>query len=213
MALTVRNVSKTFGTNKAVDNLSFEIAEPGIFGLLGTNGAGKTTTIRMILGIMSKDEGEILWDGKEVSRKTVSYGYMPEERGIYPKVRVFEQLVYFGCLRGMNRHDARNPPKAGWKDWRSEYTNMIADKLSKGNQQKIQLIAALIHDPTLIFLDELSAGLTPSTPTVQEYNRRAQGPEENHNNVRPSDVYNRTVLQGHSNLDRGRTVLKGNLRK
>lgn len=79
MALTVRNVSKTFGTNKAVDNLSFEIAEPGIFGLLGTNGAGKTTTIRMILGIMSKDEGEILWDGKEVSRKTVSY------TGIYRK--------------------------------------------------------------------------------------------------------------------------------
>lgn len=215
MALTVRNVSKTFGTNKAVDNLSFEIAEPGIFGLLGTNGAGKTTTIRMILGIMSKDEGEILWDGKEVSRKTVSYGYMPEERGIYPKVRVFEQLVYFGCLRGMNRHDAQKSAKS-WLERLgvSEYTNMIADKLSKGNQQKIQLIAALIHDPTLIFLDEPFSGLDPINTDVfkniiDELKDRKKTIIMSAHQMYTIEQFCRDILI----LDRGRTVLKGNLRE
>ena len=99
MALTVRNVSKSFGDKKAVDNLSFEISRPGVFGLLGTNGAGKTTTIRMILGIMSRDAGEITWNGKPITSENVRYGYMPEERGLYPKVRVLEQLIYFGELR------------------------------------------------------------------------------------------------------------------
>lgn len=130
--------------------------------LIGTNGAGKTTTIRMILGMMSKDEGEILWDGKPFDRSRVRVGYMPEERGIYPKNKVEEQLVYFGELRGMSRSAARESA-ARWMERLgvSEYRGMTAEKLSKGNQQKVQLIATLLHDPQLLFLDEPFSGLDP----------------------------------------------------
>ena len=104
--LSVRHVSKSFGDKKAVDDLSFAMTEPGVFGLIGTNGAGKTTTIRMILGVTDRDEGEITWNGGPLNRRTVRFGYMPEERGIYPKIKVFDQLVYFGRLRGMSRRAA-----------------------------------------------------------------------------------------------------------
>ncbi len=162
MGLTVRQVSKSFGEKKAVDAISFSMEKPGVFGLIGTNGAGKTTTIRMILGMMSKDEGEILWDGKPFDRSRVRVGYMPEERGIYPKNKVEEQLVYFGELRGMSRSAARESA-ARWMERLgvSEYRGMTAEKLSKGNQQKVQLIATLLHDPQLLFLDEPFSGLDP----------------------------------------------------
>ena len=116
MGLSVQGVSKTFGDRKAVDSISFSIDEPGVFGLIGTNGAGKTTTIRMILGVLSRDEGEITWNGGPLNRETVRFGYMPEERGIYPKVKVLEQLVYFGELRG--------------KGWASPNTGVISPKSS-----------------------------------------------------------------------------------
>ena len=103
MGLVLENVSKSFESKKAVDKISFSLEKPGIFGLLGTNGAGKTTTIRMILGIMKKDEGVITWNGKEVNRKTVNCGYLPEERGIYPKVKIIDQLVYFAELKGISK--------------------------------------------------------------------------------------------------------------
>ena len=106
MGLKIQNVSKKFGEKLAVDNISFEINKPGVFGLLGTNGAGKTTTIRMMLGILKKDSGEITWNGKKVERKNVNFGYLPEERGIYPKTKIFEQLMYFAELKGMNKNDA-----------------------------------------------------------------------------------------------------------
>ena len=102
MALVVANVVKRFGEKAAVDDTSFKIEKPGVFGLLGTNGAGKTTIIRMILGILAKDNGVIEWDGKPVTRETVKFGYLPEERGLYPKAKIEEQLVYFGKLRGLN---------------------------------------------------------------------------------------------------------------
>ena len=101
MGLKVENVVKHFGEKLAVDNISFEMKEPGVFGLLGTNGAGKTTTIRMMLGILKKDSGEITWNGKPVERKNVNFGYLPEERGIYPKTKIYEQLIYFAELKGM----------------------------------------------------------------------------------------------------------------
>ena len=102
MGLKVTNVTKSFLDKKAVNNISFTIDSPGVFGLLGTNGAGKTTTIRMMLGIIKKDSGEITWNGKNVTRKNVNFGYLPEERGIYPKAKVIDQLVYFGKLKGIN---------------------------------------------------------------------------------------------------------------
>ena len=95
MGLKLENVSKKFVGKQAVDNISFEVNKPGVFGLLGTNGAGKTTTIRMLLGIIKKDSGEITWNGKKVERKSVNFGYLPEERGVYPKTKIYDQLMYF----------------------------------------------------------------------------------------------------------------------
>ena len=162
MSLVIKNLTKTFGEKVAVDNICFDMDKPGIFGLIGTNGAGKTTTIRMMLGIIRPDHGSSEWNGTKISRETLSFGYMPEERGLYMKVRVLEQLIYFGMLRGMNKTDARNSALALTERLNlTEYRNMLAEKLSKGNQQKVQLAATLIHDPQLIVLDEPFSGLDP----------------------------------------------------
>ncbi|MBZ9686371.1 ATP-binding cassette domain-containing protein [Clostridium estertheticum] len=162
MALDVLDLVKKFGEKTAVENLSFKIEKPGVFGLLGTNGAGKTTTIRMILGILEKDSGIIQWNGSPVTRETVKFGYLPEERGLYPKAKIVDQLSYFGKLRGM---DGKSVKKAisYWFDRLkvSEYSKSTAEQLSKGNQQKIQFITALLHDPELIILDEPLSGLDP----------------------------------------------------
>ena len=106
--LILDNVSKTFVGKKAVDGISFALDKPGVFGLLGTNGAGKTTTIRMLLGIIKKDSGEITWNGKKVDRKSVNFGYLPEERGVYPKVKIYDQLMYFAELKGMKKQDRKS---------------------------------------------------------------------------------------------------------
>ena len=160
MGLTIKNVNKSYGDKKVVDNISLEINKPGVYGLLGTNGAGKTTTIRMLLGILKKDSGEINWNGKEVKRKHVNFGYLPEERGVYPKVNVYTQLMYFAKLKGMKEEKADEAIKYWMKKLEvEEYMNMTAEKLSKGNQQKIQFITAVVHDPELIVLDEPFSGL------------------------------------------------------
>ena len=162
MGLKVENVSKHFGSKLAVDNISFEINEPGVFGLLGTNGAGKSTTIRMILGILKKDSGNITWNGKPVERKNINFGYLPEERGIYPKTKIYEQLLFFSELKGMKKEDATKEIDYWMGRLKvDEYKNMTAEKLSKGNQQKIQFMTAIIHNPELIVLDEPFSGLDP----------------------------------------------------
>ncbi len=162
MGLKLENVSKKFVGKQAVDNISFELDKPGVFGLLGTNGAGKTTTIRMLLGIIKKDTGEITWNGKKVERKSVNFGYLPEERGVYPKTKIYDQLMYFAKLKGMNQKDADEAIKKWAKVLKvEEYIPMPAEKLSKGNQQKIQFMTAIIHDPELIVLDEPFSGLDP----------------------------------------------------
>lgn len=162
MGLKLENVSKKFVGKQAVDNISFEVDKPSVFGLLGTNGAGKTTTIRMLLGIIKKDTGEITWNGKKVERKSVNFGYLPEERGVYPKTKIYDQLMYFAKLKGMNQKDADEAIKKWAKVLKvEEYIPMPAEKLSKGNQQKIQFMTAIIHDPELIVLDEPFSGLDP----------------------------------------------------
>ena len=162
MALEISSVVKKFGEKTAVDNISFKIEKPGVFGLLGTNGAGKTTTIRMILGILEKDGGNISWNGKPVTRESVKFGYLPEERGLYPKAKIIEQLSYFGKLRGMEGKALKKAIDYWFDRLKvSEYKNSTAEQLSKGNQQKIQLITAILHDPELIFLDEPLSGLDP----------------------------------------------------
>ncbi len=162
MSLELKNVSKTFGLKKAVDNITFTLDKPGVFGLLGTNGAGKTTTIRMILGILKKDSGSITWNGEEVNRKKVNFGYLPEERGIYPKIKIIDQLVYFASLKGIKKECALKSIYKWAKVLKvEEYLEVNAEKLSKGNQQKIQFMSAIIHDPELVILDEPFSGLDP----------------------------------------------------
>ena len=162
MGLVVQNVKKSYGDKTVVDGISFEMNHPGVFGLLGTNGAGKTTTIRMILGILKKDSGEINWNGKKVERKNVNFGYLPEERGIYPKIKIIEQLTYFAKLKGMKEAPAKEEIKKWAEKLKvSDYLEMTAEKLSKGNQQKIQFIASILHSPELIILDEPFSGLDP----------------------------------------------------
>ena len=162
MSLVLKNVSKSFVGKQAVDNISFSLEKPGVYGLLGTNGAGKTTTIRMLLGIIKKDSGEITWKGKNVDRKNVNFGYLPEERGVYPKTKIIEQLMYFAELKGMNKKDALESINKWAKELKvEEYLQMPAEKLSKGNQQKIQFMTAIIHNPELVVLDEPFSGLDP----------------------------------------------------
>ena len=162
MSLELKNVSKSFVGKKAVDNISFSLTKPGVYGLLGTNGAGKTTTIRMLLGIIKKDSGEITWKGKPVDRKLVRFGYLPEERGVYPKTKIFDQLKYFAELKGMEKNQAISSINRWAKELKvEEYLQMSAEQLSKGNQQKIQFMTAIIHDPELVVLDEPFSGLDP----------------------------------------------------
>lgn len=215
MALKVEGLTKSFGKKVAVDNLSFEISQRGVFGLIGTNGAGKTTTIRMILGIMPADSGTALWDGKPITRETLSFGYMPEERGIYTKNKVLEQLVYFGMLRGVNKTDAaKSALKLMDRLGVSEYKDMTAEKLSKGNQQKIQLIATLIHDPTLIFLDEPFSGLDPVNAKVlkeliEELTAKGKYIVMSSHQMDVVEDFCKDIVILHS----GKTLLQGSLRK
>ena len=162
MGLKIENVSKSFGRKLVVDNISIELDKPGVFGLLGTNGAGKSTTIRMLLGILKKDKGTITWNGQEVDRKKVNFGYLPEERGVYPKVKIIDQLKYFAELKGMDKEEAIKSINKWAKELKvEEYLEMPAEKLSKGNQQKIQFMTCVIHNPELVVLDEPFSGLDP----------------------------------------------------
>jgi len=162
MGLKIENISKSFGRKLVVDNISLELDKPGVFGLLGTNGAGKSTTIRMLLGILKKDKGTITWNGQEVDRKKVNFGYLPEERGVYPKVKIIDQLKYFAELKGMDKEEAIKSINKWAKELKvEEYLEMPAEKLSKGNQQKIQFMTCVIHNPELIVLDEPFSGLDP----------------------------------------------------
>jgi len=161
--LVVENVVKQYGDKTAVNGISFEVGQGEIYGLLGANGAGKTTTMRMVLGLIYPDSGNILYQGKAYSNDQLSnLGYLPEERGMYPKVRVSDQLIYLAQLRGMSRKDADISLKR-WLDRFEvpEYYNKRVEELSKGNQQKIQFIASVIHAPKIVILDEAFSGLDP----------------------------------------------------
>jgi len=163
MTLQLTNVTKKFGKHTAVNNLSLEIPEKGLFGFLGGNGAGKTTTFRMILDLLDPSQGEILWDGKKIGvEKNDLIGYLPEERGLYPKLKVKEQLIYLGKLKGMSKQSATEELQQWLETFRiTEYLDKRVDELSKGNQQKIQFISAVLHQPKLLILDEPFSGLDP----------------------------------------------------
>ncbi|GKV69897.1 putative ABC transporter ATP-binding protein YhaQ [Sporosarcina sp. NCCP-2716] len=163
MTLKIEHVTKRFGDFTAVNDLSLTVEEGTMYGFLGANGAGKTTTFRMILGLLTPNEGRITWNGKPVNYSTSpQIGYLPEERGLYPKMKVEDQLLFLAELRGMKRADAKRELGA-WLDRFDvpQYLNKKVEELSKGNQQKIQVIAALLHKPKLIILDEPFSGLDP----------------------------------------------------
>lgn len=162
MKLELSAIEKSFGAKHVLKGISL-CAEGGkAFGLLGRNGAGKTTTIRILMNVFPADAGEIRIDGKPIDYRTVHFGYLPEERGLYPKKKIIDQLVYFAELKGMRRAEAIRAADY-WLDrlGMSEYRNKRLDTLSKGNQQKIQLVTALAHDPEIIILDEPFSGLDP----------------------------------------------------
>ena len=196
MSLIVHDLFKKYGEKVVVDHLSFEMSHPGVYALLGTNGAGKTTSIRMILGILARDGGEVLWNGEPLTNENCNIGYLAEERGLYPKYPLMDQLMYFASLRGVPKDEAAarirrlarklevteylytdqtRLPMLGEK--KSMLTGragkrkkpVLADQLSKGNQQKIQFMTALLSDPELIVLDEPLSGLDPvNTDIIRE---------------------------------------------
>lgn len=214
MGLKLENVSKKFVGKQAVDNISFEVDKPGVFGLLGTNGAGKTTTIRMLLGIIKKDTGEITWNGKKVERKSVNFGYLPEERGVYPKTKIYDQLMYFAKLKGMNQKEADTAIKKWAKVLKvEEYLPMPAEKLSKGNQQKIQFMTAIIHNPELIVLDEPFSGLDPVNTEILknviiDLVKEGKYIIMSSHQMASIEEFCTDILI----LNKGKTVLKGNLK-
>ena len=190
MGLIVSHLHKKYGSKVVVEDLSFEMREPGVYALLGTNGAGKTTSIRMMLGMLARDGGEVMWNGAPLTLESCNIGYLAEERGLYPKYTLMDQLLYFASLRGVSKEDAKarirslskrlevfeylypaeagaSAPSIGETPQRTGFRMpkkpkpMLADQLSKGNQQKIQFMSALLSDPELIVLDEPLSGLDP----------------------------------------------------
>lgn len=161
--LEIEGLTKTFGDMTAVDNVSFRIPDGKILGLIGQNGAGKSTTFRLILNFLDQDKGTIMWNNNLITEEDYNIiGYLPEERGLYPKVTIEDQLIYFGRLRGKTKKEII-PLIDKWMD-KFQVKGKKTDKvksLSKGNQQKVQLIATLIHEPKLVILDEPFSGLDP----------------------------------------------------
>ena len=173
MGFSVTELYKKYGDKVVVDHLSFKMDQPGVYALLGTNGAGKTTSIRMILNMLAKDGGTVEWNGGPLTLRTCNVGYLAEERGLYPKNTLMDQLMYFAALRGVPKDEAKKriaywakrleaeeylyPKQEGKKPVKPKK----ADQLSKGNQQKIQLMMALLSDPELLILDEPLSGLDP----------------------------------------------------
>ncbi len=213
MSLKVNSLVKSYGDKVVVDNLSFSIDKPGVFGLLGTNGAGKTTTIRMMLEMLKKDNGTVTWNGNTYNSKEIPTGYLAEERGIYSKFTVLDQLIYFGELKGMTRKEALKSIDF-WLERleATEYKNKRAEQLSKGNQQKIQFIAALISNPQILILDEPLSGLDPiNTDLFKEIIKEevAKGKYiimSSHQMSTIEEFCENLVI-----LNKGKTVLSGNL--
>lgn len=224
MSLVVKDLVKSYGSKVVVNHLNFALEKPGVYALLGTNGAGKTTSLRMILDMLAKDAGEILWNGAPLDISRVNIGYLAEERGLYPKFSLIDQLLYFADLKNVPKSEAVKridhwamrldvfdylyPPRTG----RRAPKPMLADQLSKGNQQKIQLMAALISDPELIVLDEPLSGLDPVNSDlfkdiIKEEIRNGKYLIMSSHQMATIEEFCEDITI----LDRGNAVLQGNL--
>ncbi|MBQ9120708.1 MAG: ATP-binding cassette domain-containing protein [Lachnospiraceae bacterium] len=226
MSLSVSNLVKKYGDKVVVDNLSFEMKEPGVYALLGTNGAGKTTSLRIILGMLAGDSGSVLWKGQPLDPVSANVGYLAEERGLYPKYSLLDQLLYFAKLKKVGKAEAMErikywakrleveeyifPPAVKGKKKNAKANR--ADQLSKGNQQKIQLMAALISDPELLILDEPLSGLDPVNTDLFKGIIREEIAK---NKYLIMSSHQMPVIEEFCSditiLNRGKAVLKGNL--
>lgn len=225
MSLKVEGIVKKYGEKTVVDHLSFEMKDPGVYALLGTNGAGKTTSIRIILGMLAGDEGSVTWKGEKLDPVKTNIGYLAEERGLYPKYSLLDQLLYFAKLKKVDKKTAMERihywaerleveeyifPKV--VKGKKAVKPMRADQLSKGNQQKIQLMAALISEPELLVLDEPLSGLDPvNTDLFKSIIRE----EISKNKYLIMSSHQMPVIEEFCKditiLSRGKTVLKGDL--
>jgi ABC-2 type transport system ATP-binding protein len=213
--LHLENVTKRYADKTAVHSISIAVKPGEIFGLLGANGAGKTTTMRMVLGLIQPDEGTILYQGRPHFRALNRLlGYLPEERGLYPKVKVHEQIKYLAELRGMSRKDADRELRAWLERFQvPENYDKKVEELSKGNQQKIQFIAAIIHKPEIVIMDEAFSGLDPVNvellkDTVKQL--RDEGTTILFSSHRMEHV--EELCENICILHRSETVLQGNLK-
>jgi len=224
MSLIVSNLTKIYGENTVVDKLNFEIKNPGVYALLGTNGAGKTTSIRMILGMLANNDGEVIWKNRRINPIVDNIGYLAEERGLYPKYQLLDQLLYFAKLKRVNKTDAMQSIKY-WAE-RLEVCEYLfpekkagkkqkiktAEQLSKGNQQKIQLMASLLSNPELIILDEPLSGLDPVNSDLFKSIIKEEI-EKGKYLIMSSHQMNtiEEFCEDITILNRGKTVLQGNL--
>jgi ABC-2 type transport system ATP-binding protein len=214
--LEVEEIKKYYATQKAVDNVSFSVGRGSIFGLLGPNGAGKTTLIRMITGIFYPDEGSITLNGHKFNpdKDLIHIGYMPEERGLYKKMKIGEQAVYLACLKGLSRHDATVKVKEWFVKLEMEtWWNKKVEDLSKGMGQKLQFVITVLHEPSLIILDEPFSGLDPVNTNLikEEIYRLAQKGHSiifsTHRMEQVEEICDHIIL-----MNRGKKILDGTVK-
>lgn len=162
MRLEVKDIHKSFGEKEILKGISFSVESGKALGLLGRNGAGKTTTIRTLMDVFHANSGDILLDGQKFNPRKIQIGYLPEERGLYPKRQVLDQMVYLARLRGIGKKQAVTNARKWLKRLEvSQYEKALLETLSKGNQQKVQLASTLVCDPDVVILDEPFSGLDP----------------------------------------------------
>lgn len=214
--LKVENVTKYYGDNKAVDNLSFEVKDGEIFGLLGVNGAGKTTTFRMIIGLLNPTRGRITLNDKPINYDvTDTIGFLTEERSLLTKMTVKEQLIYYGTLKGMKEKDILRKMDEWLEKFEiSEYKERKIKELSKGNQQKVQFISAVINDPKLLILDEPFSGLDPINvemfmSAIKEFKEKGSSIIFSSHRMEHVEMFCEKLVI----LVKGKSVLKGELKK
>lgn len=216
MGLHVEHVDKAFAGVRVITDLSMEVREGSIFGFLGPNGAGKTTTMRMILDILRPDSGCITWNGQDVSAvPRRAFGYLPEERGLYPKVEVEEQLLFLARLHGLTKTTARVQLNEWFERLQmEEYRHKKAEELSKGNQQKIQFLVTILHDPLILIMDEPFSGLDPINAAIlkeafEEMHRRGKTLIfSTHQLEQVEELCQDVVI-----INKGQTIVQGSVRE